>query len=145
MLSTFAGSTGAADGRPRAGALLSTSIDNTQLTADADTTVSIGKDTPVIKVEVQNQGDQEEKEVAVSYSLSGGAVPLEGEGTIARLDASGIDDVTIPLDDAPRPDVPLTLEVEVLPVPGEEVADEQRRHLHGHVQLSRRAQASAWL
>ena len=30
--------------------------------------------------------------MAVSYSLSGGAVPIEGEGTIARLDASGIDD-----------------------------------------------------
>ena len=104
-------------------ALLSTSIDDTQLTADADNTVSLGKDAPVVKVEVQNQGDQEEKEVTVSYSLSGGAVPLEGEGTIARLDASGIDDATLPLDDLPETDVPLTLEVEVLPVPGEEVAD----------------------
>ena len=122
VLSTFAGSAGAANG-VHGLALLSTSIDNTQLTADADNTISIGKDTPVVKVEVQNQGDQEEKEVAVSYSLSGGAVPLEGEGTIARLDASGIDDATLPLDDLPETDVPLTLEVEVLPVPGEEVAD----------------------
>lgn len=122
VLSTFAGDAGAADG-VHGLALLSTSIDKTQLTADADTSVSLGKDPPQITVEVQNQGDQEEKEVTVSYSLSGGAAPLEGEATIARLDASGIDDATLVLDDLPETGVPLTLEVEVLPVPGEEVAD----------------------
>jgi len=122
VLSTFAGTAGAADG-VHGLALLSTSIDKTQLTADADTTVSLGKDAPSITVQVQNQGDQEEKEVTVSYSLSGGAAPLEGETTIARLDASGIDEASLTLDDLPEKGVPLTLEVEVLPVPGEEVAD----------------------
>ena len=122
MLSTFAGTTGATDG-VHGLALLSTSIDKTQLTADADTTVSLGTDTPEIKVEVQNQGDQEENEVTVSYTLSGGAVPLEGEGTIASSTPPGSTTRRSRSTTAPRPDVPLTLEVEVLPVPGEEVAD----------------------
>ncbi len=78
---------------------------------------------PEITIEVENQGDQEESDVIVGYSLSGGVVPLEGEATIARLDASGIDEADLTLDDAPDTDVPLTLEVEVLPVPGEEVSD----------------------
>jgi len=122
VLSTFAGNAGAADG-VHGLALLSTSIGKTPLTADADTSVSLGSGPPEITVEVQNQGDQEEKEVTVSYTLSGGAVPLEGESTITKLDASGVDETTMTLDDQPETDVPLTLEVEVLPVPGEEVAD----------------------
>jgi CARDB len=122
VLSTFAGTAGAANG-VHGLALLSTSIGKTPLTADADNSVSLGGNPPELTVEVQNQGDQEEKEVTVSYSLSGGAVPLEGESTITKLDASGVEETTLTLDDQPEKDVPLTLEVEVLPVPGEEVAD----------------------
>jgi hypothetical protein len=122
VLSAFAGAAGATEG-VHGLALLSTTIDKTPLTADADTSVSLGSDPPQITVEVQNQGDQEENEVTVSYTLSGGAVPLSGEGSIAKLDASGIDEVKMALDDTPDTDVPLTLEVEVLPVLGEEVAD----------------------
>jgi hypothetical protein len=122
VLSTFAGASGATQG-VHGLALLSTTIDKTPLTADADNPVSLGKGPPEITVEVQNQGDQQENEVTVSYSLSGGAVPLSGEGTIAKLDASGIDQVTMALQDAPDVGVPLTLAIEVLPVPGEEVAD----------------------
>ena len=48
---------------------------------------------PRSTVEVQNQGDTEESDVAVSYSSRGGAVPLEGEGTIAKLDAQGIETI----------------------------------------------------
>lgn len=122
VLNAFATGAGAIQGTHGL-ALLSTTIDKTPLTADADNSVSLGSDPPEITVEVQNQGDQEENEVAVSYTLSGGAVPLSGEGTVAKLDASGIDEVKIALDDTPDTDVPLTLEVQVLPVLGEEVAD----------------------
>lgn len=122
VLSTFAADAGTTDGIHGL-ALLSTSIDNTPLTADADNSVSLGSGPPEITIEVQNQGDQEEKEVAVSYSLSGGAVPFEGEDTVPSLDASGIEKVTLQLEDAPDTDIALTLEVEVLPVLGEEVAD----------------------
>ncbi len=122
VLSTFAGDAGATQG-VHGLALLSTTIDKTPLTADADNSVSLGKGAPEIEVEVQNQGDTEESDVTVSYSFSGGAVPLEGEGAIAKLDAQGIETITLGLEDVPDTDVPLTLTIEVLPVPGEEVSD----------------------
>ncbi len=122
ILSTFAGDAGATQG-VHGLALLSTTINKTSLTADAENSVSLGSGNPEIDVEVQNQGDTEEHEVAVSYSISGGAVPLEGEGTIAKLDAQGVETITLKLQDTPDTDVPLTLQIEVLPVPGEEVSD----------------------
>ena len=122
VLSTFAGDAGATQG-VHGLALLSTTIDGTELTPDAETSISLDSGAPEITIEVENQGDQEESDVSIGYSLSGGVVPLEGEETIARLDASGIDEATLTFDDSPDTDVPLTLEVEVLPVPGEEVSD----------------------
>ncbi len=122
VLSTFAGDAGATQG-VHGLALLSTTIGKTPLTADAENTVSLGNGAPDIEVEVQNQGDTEESEVTVSYTFSGGAVPLEGEGAIAKLDAQGIETLTLGLEDVPDTDVPLTLTIEVLPVPGEEVSD----------------------
>ena len=122
VLSSFATDTGATSGIHGV-ALLNTSINATDLTADAENSVDIGNDPPTITAEVQNQGDQEESDVTVSYSLSGGAVPIEGEGKIAKLDAQGIDEVKLTFDAKPETSVPMTLEVEVLPVLGEEVAD----------------------
>ena len=79
VLSSFASDAGATEGIHGL-ALLSTSIGNTPLTADTDNSVSLGSRPPEITIEVQNQGDQEESEVNVSFSLTGGVVPLEGEG-----------------------------------------------------------------
>ena len=50
-------------------------------------------------------------------------MPLQGEGSIAKLDAQGIETITLGLEDMPDTDVPLTLQIEVLPVPGEAVSD----------------------
>ncbi len=122
VLSGFASASGAVQGLHGL-ALLSTTINKTPLTADADNSVSLGDGAPTITIEVQNQGDQEENEVTVSYSLSGGAVPIEGEGTISKLDASGIEEVKVALEETPELNVPLTLEIEVLPVPGEEISE----------------------
>jgi hypothetical protein len=122
VLSQFASDAGATEGIHGL-ALLSTTINKTPLTAGAENTVSLGDGAPQIKIEVENQGDQEENEVIVSYSLTGGLVSLEGEGEIPTLDAGGFEELTLGLEEAPETDVPLTLEVEVLPVPGEESAD----------------------
>ncbi|MDX6584098.1 MAG: hypothetical protein QOI10_3282 [Solirubrobacterales bacterium] len=122
VLNNFASGAGAVQG-VHGLALLSTTVDKTPLTADADNPVSLGNDPPTISIEVQNQGDQEESQVTVSYTMSGGAVPLNGEATIDKLDASGIASAKLVLEDMPDTGVPLTLEVQVLPVLGEEVAD----------------------
>jgi hypothetical protein len=121
VLSSFAGASGAVQG-VHGLALLQTEINKTVLTADADNDVTLSGPA-TIDVQVQNQGDQAEKEITVGYSLSGGAVPIEGEDQIPKLDAQGITDLKIPLTDTPDADVPLTLQIEVLPVPGEASSD----------------------
>jgi hypothetical protein len=100
-------------------ALLSTEIDKTPLTAGAETTVPLGNDPPDIKAQVENQGESAESGVTVSYTLTGGAVPLEGEATVDKLDAGGNTVVTIGLSDLPEVNTPMTLKIDVLPVPGE--------------------------
>ena len=122
VLGNFATASGAIKGTHGL-ALLSTTVEKTPLTADADNTVDIGGGPPVITVEVQNQGDQAESEVTVTYSLSGGTVPIEGEGAIVKLDAQGIQDLKLPLEEVPDLETPLTLEVEVQAVLGEQVSD----------------------
>jgi hypothetical protein len=72
---------------------------------------------------VQNQGTTQEKEVVVSYTLSGGGTSLQGEGTISKVDAGGTTGATIRVEGEPDTGVPLTLQVEVLPVIGESIFD----------------------
>ncbi len=100
-------------------ALLSTEIDKTVMTAGAENTVSLGNNPPDIKVQVENQGDSAEQGVTVSYRLTGGALPLEGEESIESLDSGGNTEITLGLSDLPEPNTPMTLVVDVLPVPGE--------------------------
>lgn len=125
VLSAFATNAGATSG-VHGLAVLSTSINKTPLTADAENSVSLGTNAPELTVEVQNQGDQAESDVTVAYTLSGSAAPIEGQAEPIKLDAQGIRNVTIALDTTPDKGVPLTLEVEVLPVPGEQVVDNNK-------------------
>ena len=122
VLSTFATNTGAVKG-VHGLALLSASINDTPLTPDAENSVDLGKGPPELTVEVQNQGDSVEKDVVINYSISGGAVPIEGQQNIPSLDAQGIKEQPIGFETEPETDTPLTLRVEVLPVPGETVTD----------------------
>ncbi len=103
--------------------LVSTSIDKTALSPDLENTVGLGNEPPQISVDVQNGGDVEETDVIVTYSLSGGSVAIEGEAPIASIDAQGIASATVPIDGVPDTGVPLTLAIEVLPVLGETVID----------------------
>jgi hypothetical protein len=100
-------------------ALLSTEVDKTPLTAGAETTVPLGNDPPDITVTVENQGDSAEEGVTVTYRLTGGAVTLEGEESLDSLDSGGNSEITLGLSDLPEPNTPMTLAVDVLPVPGE--------------------------
>ena len=102
---------------------LSASINDTPLTPDAENSVDLGNGPPELTVEVQKQGDSVEKDVVINYSISGGAVPIEGQQNIPSLDAQGIKEQPIGFETEPETDTPLTLRVEVLPVPGETVTD----------------------
>jgi hypothetical protein len=81
---------------------------------------------PQIDVEVQNQGDSEETEVGVSFELTGGSQTISGDTTIPRIAAGGIQTATLPIQPAPDTGQQLTLEVTVTPVPGEQIADNNR-------------------
>jgi hypothetical protein len=100
-------------------ALIGTEIDKTPLTAGAENTVPLGNDPPDIKVSVENQGDTAEEGVTVSYRLTGGAVTLDGEASVDSLDSGGNTEITLGLEDLPESGTPMTLVVDVLPVPGE--------------------------
>jgi hypothetical protein len=122
ILSAFAAEAGAVAPGVHGLALLSTAIGNTGLTADSENTVEL-QGTPELEVEVQNQGDTEEIDVLVTYELTGGVEPAEGELTIPRLDSQGIETANLPIDPEPETGVPLTLEVTAVPVLGEQVVD----------------------
>jgi hypothetical protein len=122
-LNTFAAETGNVPRGIHGVELVSTSIDRTTLIADTENSIGIGNDPPEIDVEIQNGGDTIERDVTVTYSFSGGPEPIEGEATVPRIDAEGIAEATLPLETTPETDVPLTLVVEVLPVLGETLID----------------------
>jgi hypothetical protein len=122
-LNTFAAETGNVPQGIHGVELLSTSIDGEPLIAETENSIGIGNDPPEVDVEIQNGGDSIERDVTVSYSFSGGSEPIEGEATVPKIDAQGIAEATLPLDTTPETDVPMTLVVEVLPVLGETLID----------------------
>jgi hypothetical protein len=79
-----------------------------------------------LDVQVQNQGDSEETDIGVSFELAGGSQTISGGATISRIAAGGIQTASIPIDPDPDPGQQLTLEVTVQPVPGEQIADNNR-------------------
>jgi len=119
VLSGFAVQTGAVQGIHGL-ALLSTEISKTPLSVDLETSIALGNDEPTISIEVQNQGEEQESDVKVVYTLTGGSTVIEGEETIPQLDSQGLQTVTVPLSGEPDTEVPLTLEVQAVPVLGEQ-------------------------
>ena len=101
----------------------STTIDKTTLTPDFDNTVGLGNEPPVIEVAVLNGGDSEETDVIVSYSLDGGSTAISGQAAVASIDPGGTAGATINLESVPETGIGLTLQVDVLPVLGETVID----------------------
>jgi hypothetical protein len=73
---------------------------------------------PELEVQVQNQGDSEETGVTISVTVDSEA-PIEQE--ISTIAPGETQSVTIPL--TPAPQGQTALDVEVQPVPGEQVAD----------------------
>jgi hypothetical protein len=64
--------------------------------------------------------------VGVNFELTGGSQTISGDTTVPRIAAGGIQTATMPIDPAPDTGQQLTLEVTVTPVPGEQIADNNR-------------------
>lgn len=99
--------------------LLDTTVGGVPLSTSAPTTVSGGE----LEVSVQNQGDSEESEIPVQVSVTGGDEPIDTEEVISSIAPGATRTVTIPLEPAPATGTPVTIEVFVEPVLGEQVAD----------------------
>jgi hypothetical protein len=115
-LGGVSGSTGTATPGVHGLGLISTSVNGTELTAETTTAVS-AEETPEVEVEVQNQGESTENEITVSVTVDGNTL----QGSISSIEAGETAATTIPLTPAPKGTV--TLEVEVEPVPGEQVSE----------------------
>jgi hypothetical protein len=98
---------------------------STILSPDTPTTIS-GSGAPEIDVDVSNQGSVTEKGVGVSYSLTGGPQTIDGTTTIGTIAAGGVQTAALPIHPQPEKNVELTLEVTVLPVPGETITTNNR-------------------
>jgi hypothetical protein len=99
-------------------ALLSAQIGHTALATDTENTINLNG-LPQLEVDVQNGGDADEVDVTVSYTLSGASGASQGVTTVSRIAAGDTSQATIPFSDEPPTGTPLTLEISVLPVPGE--------------------------
>jgi hypothetical protein len=104
-------------------ALFQTTIQPGDVTLDPSAAATIsGTDSLEVEVQVENQGDSEEADIAVTFELTGGSQTISGEGAIPRIAAGAIQTASIPIEPAPDPGQQLTLEVTVQPVPGEQIA-----------------------
>jgi CARDB len=98
------------------------SLGGSALTPGGSATVQLSEDL-AFEIQVQNQGENTETDVNVRVTVGEGNDAIELEEPIDTIAAGEIQTVTIPLTEQPPTgqNVPITVEVE--PVPGEEVTD----------------------
>jgi hypothetical protein len=104
-----------------------TGIDSVQvgdqtLTPDAANRIAYGADTE-FTVNFTNQGENDETDVDVVLKIEGGPEPLRVTKNVASVPAGEAASATLGLDTAPPLDTPVTITVQVKPVPGEEKKD----------------------
>jgi hypothetical protein len=99
--------------------LLATSINGTELTPEAPTSVAT-EGAPELEVQVQNQGESTENGITVSVSVGGKTL----EGKISSIEAGATETVTIPLVSTPSGET--SIEVDVQTVPGEQVSSNNK-------------------
>jgi len=119
-LGSVSGATGNATPGVHGLGLITTSVSGTELTPDSVTSVS-AEGTPEVEVQVQNQGESTENGITVSVTVDGGNTL---QGTISSIEAGETETASIPLASTPKGRV--TLEVDVQPVPGERVAENNK-------------------
>ena len=115
-LGSISGSTSAETPGIHGLGLISTNVNGTELVPESTTTVEAAE-TPEVEVEVQNQGESTENGVTVSVTAAGTTV----QESIESIGAGETSSVIIPL--TPTPKGTVTLEVNVEPVPGETVSE----------------------
>jgi hypothetical protein len=98
------------------------SLGGVALTPDSPATVQLTRDT-AFDVQVVNQGDSTETDVAVTVTVGSGGGAIKAEETIDEIAAGEAKNVTIPLSEQPPTGQNVGITVNVKAVPGEEVTD----------------------
>jgi hypothetical protein len=98
------------------------SLGGVALTPGGNATVQLTRDT-AFDIQVVNQGDSTETDVAVTVKVGQGADALDLEETIPEIAAGEAKSVTIPLSGSPPTGQNVPITARVKPVPGEEVTD----------------------
>jgi hypothetical protein len=102
--------------------IASVSLGGTTLTPGSSATVQLSEDL-AFDVQVQNQGENTENDVTVTVTVGEGDDATELDDPIDTIAPGEILDVTIPLADQPPTGQNVPITVEVQPVPGEEMTD----------------------
>ena len=123
LLSQVAGETGAAGDATRGTELSTVTLSPGNIPLTPETLNTVGQVPAQIEVGVLNGGTTEETDVVVSYELLGSTEPVEGEGTIGRIDPGTEGVAVLPVQGEIPEDDDLTLIVTVYPVPGESIVD----------------------
>ena len=98
------------------------SLGGVALTPGGSATVQLTQDT-AFDVQVVNQGDSTETDVAVTVTVGSGGDAIKAEETIDEIAAGEAKNVTIPLSEQPPTGQNVGITVNVKAVPGEEVTD----------------------
>jgi hypothetical protein len=118
---------GGTNGREPTPGLHGTGVDSVQvgeqtLTPDAANRIAYGPDTE-FTVNFTNQGENDETNIVVVLKIEGGPEPLRVQKSVASVPAGAAASATLSLDTPPPLDTPVTITVQVKPVPGEEKKD----------------------
>jgi hypothetical protein len=98
------------------------SLGGVALTPGGSATVQLAQDT-AFDVQVVNQGEATETDVAVTVTVGSGGDSIKAEETIDEIAAGEAKNVTIPLSEQPPTGQNVPITVRVKAVPGEEVTD----------------------
>jgi hypothetical protein len=121
----------AADEEPAPGlhghGVVSTSVgDSTLEPGETANRIPAGSDL-AFNVEFANQGDNNERNVTVQVRIRGDGRPIVARRRVEQTQAGANAEVSIPLAQAPPIGTPVTIEVSVARVPGEEKVDNNRQ------------------
>jgi CARDB protein len=115
-LSAISGGTSASVSGVHGTELVGVLVNGTELVEGAPATIA-GEEGVEVEVQVQNQGESTENGVTVAVTVEGNTI----KGEIDEIPVGEIGTTTIPL--TPAPSGEATMEVEVEPVPGEQVTE----------------------
>jgi hypothetical protein len=125
QISGVRGSSGTATPGLHGDGLGTVSLGGVALTPGGSTTVQLTRDT-AFDVQVVNQGDSTETDVGVTVTVGSGADAIKLEETIPEIAAGELKTASIPLTQQPPTGQNVPITVNVKPVPGEEVTDNNK-------------------